>query len=153
MKKILSILGVVAIMFGSVAVTTQSVEAQNRGGKVRRGGASKLIFDNCPARNGRVPSGAGNLTITTYVTSVDLNVHCSNIDLPDGTVLTVTVYANDWFTGQPWAPRQAGTITVASRKGQLQSLGVYQTAIGAVPIVKSIVVTAPDGTFIMSGHP
>ena len=157
MKKILGFVALIALcmaLFGSNGTVAYAQRGGGGGGSsARKGGASNLIFDNCPAIENRIPSGSGVLTVTTYVTTVNLNIRVTNVSLPDNTELTVTVYARDWFTGLPWEPRVAGTISLSGRKGQMQALGVYQTAPGLVPIVTSIVITDFDGNVVMSGHP
>ena len=156
MRKSIGVLGMIALLCLSFIVNGNIAGAQRSGGGGgggSRAGGTNLIFDYCPAINGRIPIGTGNITITTYVTTVNLNIKSSNVDLPDNTELTVTVFAKDWITGKPWAPKVAGTMSLLGRKGALQALNVYQTAAGLVPIVSSIVITDPNGNVVMSWNP
>ena len=157
MKKAIGIFGIFALLCLSFATIGNRAEAQRSGGGsgggASRAGARSLIFDNCPALNGRIPSGSGNETITSYQTTDSLNMKLSNIDLPDNSELTVTVLAKDWLTGAALAPTVAGKVTLLARKGAFIGVVFLSANFRILPVVTSIVITDENGAFIMSGHP
>lgn len=138
----------------ALAITSGQADAQRRGGSSRRtGGRTALVFDYAPELNGRVPQCSGSIQVTTYVTTVSVDLKLSNVELPDNTTLYVTAYAVDYFNGNPWPSVLAGTLTVSSRKGALNSGSLYITGPGLLPLITYVVVTDENGNVIVSGHP
>ena len=157
LKKIFGLLVLLAFLCSALSVTSLPAFAQRGGGGggpvARHGGRYNLLFDYVLPINGRSPVYSGSYGITTYITTLSLNIRISSCELPDNTPLTVTVYANDYYTGAPWVPRVAGTMTVISRSASLTVSELWTTPAGGLPVISSIVITAPDGTVVASGHP
>lgn len=168
MKRGFSVFGLMALMGLLVSGLSAPVAAQqggsgggggNGGGgnsgsssPVQHGGKYNIIWDTPQSINGKMPKSVGSVSISTYVTTLSLDARLSSINLPDNTQLTVTVYANDLFTGLPWTPKVAGIITLAGQSGSLTIASLWVTAAGKLPSVTSVVVTQADGTVVVSGH-
>ncbi len=123
------------------------------GGSARHGGKYSIIWDAAQPIKGKTPTAVGAVNVSTYITTINLNVRLSSVDLPDKTQLTVTVEAKDYFTGLPWASKTAGTIVLTGQAGSLTVPSLWVTAAGYVPVVTHVVITKADGTVIISGHP
>jgi len=120
------------------------------GGRVA--GRTSLTFAAQESFGGVTPQCKGTVGITTYITTVTLDLLASQVSLPDGSQLKVTVNAIDYFTLKPWTPLDAGSITLTGGKGRLTVPSLVTTAPGRVPVVTSVVVSAPDGSILFIGH-
>lgn len=156
------LLGLVALL--GLLVTGMSSPAQAQkggsgggggtsGGGGRHGGRYNILWDAAQPINGQTPRAVGAINISTYVTTVNLDVRLSSVNLPDNTELTVTVNAKDYYTGLPWLSRNAGTITLNRQSGSLTVASLWVTAPGFLPIITTVVVTKADGTVVITGHP
>ena len=123
------------------------------GGNARHGGKYNIVWDAAQPISGKTPRAIGAVNVSTYVTTINLDVRLLSVNLPDNTPLTVTVYANDYFTGLPWLTKTAGTIYLNGQGGLLSVGALWVTASGFLPIVTTVVVTQADGTVVVSGHP
>ncbi len=123
------------------------------GANARHGGKYNIIWDAAQPISGRTPRAIGAVNVSTYVTTINLDVRLIGVNLPDNTPLTVTAYAMDYFTGLPWFSQNAGTIYLNGQGGSLLVPGLWVTAPGYLPIVTGVVVTQADGTVVISGHP
>lgn len=123
------------------------------GGSSRIGGTSNIVWDTPPLINGKLPRVVGQVNVSTYITTINLDVRLSSVNLPDNTLLTVTVYANDYFTGLPWLTKDAGTITIKGQTSSLTVAALWVTAPRFLPIVTRVVVTKADGTVVAGGKP
>ena len=160
MRKFLGLMSELALICAALCVLCVPTLAQRGGGgggggggSARHGGKFNLIFDYALPINGRTPVCSGAYGITTYVTTLSLDIRLSSCDLPDGTLLTVTVHANDYYTGAPWVPKVAGTMTLNAHAATLVVSELWTTPSGGLPVISSVVITAPDGTILVSGHP
>ncbi len=157
MRRLLAILGMAALMGAVLCAGAHSAAAQRGGsgggGGGRSGGRTPLVFDYAPQIGKYTPTASGSFLISTYVTTLSIDLKLSTVDLPDDTQLTITVYARDYFNSAPWPTQLAGTMTILGRKCFLNSSALWTTAPGRLPVITSVVVTAPDGTVIVSGHP
>lgn len=146
-------LALVALTAFSATTGAQRSGGGGGGGNARHGGRYSLIFDYAPEINGRAPVCRGTYGLTTYITTLSLDIRVSSCNLPDGTPLTVTAYANDYYNGTPWEPKVAGTMTVSGGSCALTASSVWTTPAGGLPTLTSVVVTDPNGNVVLSGHP
>ncbi len=116
-------------------------------------GTTPIRWDTPQPINGVTPVAVGGVNISTYITTINLDVRLTSVKLPDNTPLTVTVYANDYFTGLPWLTKTAGTITLVHQRGSLLVSSLWVTAPRFLPIVTRVEVTRADGTIVVSGKP
>jgi hypothetical protein len=123
------------------------------GSTARHGGKYSIVWDAAQPINGKTSKATGAVNVSTYVAIINLDVRLSSVNLPDNTPLTVTVYANDYFTGLPWLSKTAGTITLSGQGGSLTAPSLWVTAPGFLPIVTRVVVTQANGAVVVSGHP
>jgi hypothetical protein len=162
MKQISKLFGVLTVLCLLMSALTAPALAQKGGSggggggggsTARHGGNYNIIWDAAQSIGGKTPSAVGSINVSTYVAVINMDVKVTSVNLPDNTPLTVTVYANDYFTGLPWITQNAGTITLIGQKGTLVVPALWVTAPGFLPIVTRIVVTQADGTVVVSGRP
>ena len=157
MRSLRSLVGLVAAIGCAMLILCGPVLAQRSGGGgggggKRTGGRYNVLWDNINSSYGAKQKWNGAVNVSTYITTLYVSMKVQNIDLPDNTVLTVTVYAKDWWSGLPWEPKVGGTFSVLLGAGALTTSQVWVTASGGIPLVTKIEVSAPDGTVIATGH-
>lgn len=118
----------------------------------RHGGNFNINWDFIQPFENHLPKCVGSEHVTTYVTTLSVDIRMSNLYLADNTVLTITVYAKDYFSGAPWTPKVAGTMAVNAHSATFATTELWTTAAGGLPVVTAVVVTLPDGTIVASGH-
>jgi hypothetical protein len=158
MKQGFGLFGLMALAGLLMSGLSAPALAQNGGGggggsAVRHGARYNVIWNTPQPIGGKTPKAVGAVNVSTYVTTINMDVRLSSVNLPDNTPLTVTVYAKDYFTGLPWLTKTAGTITLNAQNGSLTVAALWVTAQGFLPVVTTIVVTQADGTVVISGHP
>ena len=79
----------------------------------------------------------------------------SNVNLPDGMQLDGYANATEWFSliTPVQVKIKAGTMSLLARKGVLDLTAIAIAPSGFLPDLSSVVVVAPDGSIVMSGHP
>lgn len=160
MRKVMGLIGVMALLCVALTGACRQAMAQgggngggNSGGGGRHGGHYNIQWNPSQPINGRVPKAVGSVGVSTYVAVLDASVRLSSVDLPDNTLLTVTVYSKDYFTGATWPSKVVGTISIVGGSGVLPTTVFWITTPGFLPVVTSVVVTRADGTVVASGHP
>lgn len=125
----------------------------NSGGINRHGGSYGMVY--APASTSYGPKAAciGNYNLTTYVTTLRVDWKCTNVNLPDGSLLYTYVLTNDYFTGNAWAPMFAGVTSLAGGKAVFTNPNVVTTGVNGLPVMKAVVIVAEDGSIVFTGVP
>jgi hypothetical protein len=153
-----SLFALLFLLFGALSTNAAAQRGGSGGGGgggslSRGGGRYNLTFDYAPPIDGVAPRCVGSYSISTYVTTLNVTVKASRVNLPDNTPLAVLVEARDYYTGMPWPTIYAGTAYVTAQNADLTVLSLYVTSPGGLPNVTRVSMVAPDGTVIVSGHP
>ena len=156
MKRFFGLLGMMAVLVAAVSLSATAANAQRGGGGggggSRTGGRYTLVFNPASQYGKYTPQGKGTYSLSSYVSVLSVSMKLQSIDLPDNSQLTVTAYGTEWLTGRPLVA-SVGTMTIFARSATMSSGIAWETGAGLLPILTKIVVTAPDGTILLTAHP
>ncbi len=139
-------------------------QAQRNGGGNSNATATLLAFDSITSLNGSTPSCSGDYTITNPIpgyytwTTFKVSIKAKPINLPDNSVLTVSLYTKDAVTGESLPAVRLGDMAVLSKTAISKSsfafldLGLLYGGTLTLRVLDKVVVTAPSGHVVMVGR-
>ena len=162
MKKTLKMGMQFTLLCALLCIASMAVFAQSGGGGSSSAStATPFVFDYVAPVNGVTPSCSGDFTLTNAIAgyyswaTVKISIKAKPINLPDYTLLNVTVYTSDAVTGEVYAPARMANMVVLKQVASVKSAtNLYNsTFTQIVRQLDRIIVTTSDGTVVFSGHP